>query len=155
MGSTMKNVFVFLIAIVSIFLISGCDDNNDSENGEINEFIGLWKVDCYKGFSGTFDFQSDFYSSDIEYYEDENCIGNPYQSLTRTASVKYGNQITTDSGVVATELDIIVTDGDSEDVTLDLIYRDGNKLYAGQTSEYSTVRPTDIDFDFYWIRVEM
>ena len=80
-------------------------------------------------------------------FEDSNCLTSLSSQLAGQGAFSLGSSIITNSGVTATELNIVHGDGTE---WFDLIYIDQNQLYLG---DYNTgdgtspdTRPTDIDF---------
>ena len=143
-----------MLAILSILIISGCDDSN---NKPINEFVGTWQLACNESISGTYTFLSDSYSGDYSVFSNPDCTGDVVRDETFEASITYGDKVIVASGVEATEVDIFFDIDGYEIHVLELFYSDGNRLYSGGEEEYDEaseayLRPSDINFDFYLTR---
>ncbi|CAA0092693.1 Uncharacterised protein [BD1-7 clade bacterium] len=137
-----------MVAILFVVITSGCDDLGVPNNEPNNEFIGVWELVCFEGISGTYTLSPEYYIEDYRVFESLDCTGTVVRDEVVETPIAYGEKITVDSGIEATEINYLV-DVDGEEVhELGLIYRDGNQLYfSGDTS--FDIRPIDINFDVY------
>ena len=144
------------------------------------ELEGSWQSDCGSlnlGFPASADFTETYdgrlYSYTLNGYENDTCMGTPVV-VTRNEGYFYiGNQVPTDSGSTATEVELNIVTASQEGQAgtiadnltgfspgedfFDIYYLDGNSLYYGDWAAVNDPladRPTDIYFDRFMTRIQ-
>ncbi|MFT2110104.1 hypothetical protein [Marinomonas sp. 2405UD68-3] len=162
------------ITIVASLLLGGCGGggggggggSSSSTSGNASALIGSWVTPCNDSSDGTSSKSEITYSSsEIQAlhfdYSDLSCVT---KSSTETVIGKYvvGNDVTTSSGVIATEIDFFAEsingESISEDIGYTIFYIDSGKLYLGDHANDAvdgtspSKRPIDVDFNDYQLR---
>ncbi len=139
--------FGSLLIVLLALVVSACGGSStNSDDMTNNEFIGSWRLACHDSVSGIYTFTSEFYLADYTEYENPDCTGEVVREGKIESPITYGDKVTAESGVSATELDIFFDVEGNTLIALELIYRDGNILYFGVDTE-NEMRPSDINFD--------
>ncbi|HHJ15269.1 MAG TPA: hypothetical protein ENJ80_01075 [Gammaproteobacteria bacterium] len=118
------------------------------------KLVGVWKRACYES-GGSWEtdiyvFRNDgSHTSIVTYYNGPNCTGDALP-VTNEGTYVLGNEITTTSGITATELDIEIVPlaGGGTNTAYDIVYIDDTStLYMADYPAFAAdFRPTTLDF---------
>lgn len=142
----MRIFWLRCLMVTTAVAVCSCGGSSDSTN-EIADTLGDLSCD-EPSYSGSYSFTDDTYAGVVTRYSGENCTGAVLEKSPFAASYSLGRDVTTASGITATEIDFVFEIDSKEYPVKGLIYRDGKKLYFGQETE-DDVRPADIDFDYH------
>ena len=153
----MKYTRILLIALVTILYSCGGDsDDGKTMNSNLAESMGINGTclsNCYESpydpglyIIDSFSFSGNSVTTTFWDYQDSSCSGSV--SLTGSASGSFviGEEVTTDSGLKATEIDFNMTYQGSQFTILDIIQVSENYFYLGVWGD-SNIRPTELKFD--------
>jgi hypothetical protein len=159
--------------LTSLFLltvITGCDSDDDKSKDTSPSLVGVWNSSCIIDDSYPEDEESSMYTYEFTetevtleetIYSDFSCE-QQLVKLIISGTYVVGENVTTPSGIDATELDLILTNAsnsfgleydDYNFTALDLFVIEGTYLYLGDKSESEVddesetfIRPEDIDY---------
>lgn len=161
----MKPHHVICFAIISVVTLSGssCSDGSigeaeENEQAQLDALTGTWLYDCHiidttKSETIELTFDNTALTETIKQWNNTACTDPSTSDATKSLIIALGDNITTTGNNTATEIDILDTTGDEDEVLYD-IYRintAGTILYFGDKSSSSTdgsdsfKRPTGID----------
>lgn len=184
----MKKLFLVLCTLVLSFAFIGCSNSNSAGSGSNDQATtrsdfddnngpnsstnasgldGKWTAcDVFSENGQDFadyyevNFDGNTFTNIVRYYDGQTtCTGTPVYTQTGSGTLVFGDDIMTNSGVTATEIDVdgaySDSDGDSfELIYYDIYYIDNDQLYLGSedSGEGDTPenRPTDIDFSTFY-----
>lgn len=158
----MKLVKNVMLIVCVLFLVAACfDDDDEEEVGEgWPELQGVWQSDCFV-FDDTpqiqtFDVDGDQGENGVEIYADDDtsCSGTTVFETTINYRYEVGDEVQTDDGVTAREIDVEVLE-DPDDVAehdeeFDIFHINdgGNTLYfSADAAPNEADRPNSLDFD--------
>lgn len=156
--------FLSVCTAVSVLFLSGCIDLSDSSSDHQPEsnpepepeskFFGVWLSPCDANYLDTLTISIELITVRGYEFENQDCTGTAVEKVRFDYGVSYGDQVTVNSGVEATQVIITTVDNnddgvvDIEQLALELFYRDGNNLYFGDYTDTEETWATDIDYDF-------
>jgi len=135
--------------------LSACGSNDKSSNVSTDPLgiNGDWVSNCYKDtesdFTYTIDkfsFNGNSFSYNYRDYENESCDGVITSSEDISGEISIKNEITTGSGLQATEIDLEFVVQGNEQTVLSIIRVNGNEFLLGENDD-SGERHTELDFD--------
>ena len=143
----MRYFYTFLF----LFVISACSQSSSDDNSSAKtELEGVWKrCESYpdQTYGKIMKFSGNKYTFTSLIYLDSNCTTVEDVWFESTRTFKIGDEITTDSGLTAKEIDVIDSDGETR---LDIYLIESNNLFLGGNINGDAVmegRPTDLHFE--------
>lgn len=136
------------------------DEQPDDVSGFAAELQGEWESACDEGYGDVFEFAGYELHLKTSVYDTDGCAGDPELTVRGVSGdFTIGNELTTNSGLKAYEMNITYTYVAHEDFGVEegdqyfgIVYVENDTLYFGADNTGSGLsvssRPTDLDFDF-------
>ncbi len=143
--SIAKYLKITSISICSFLFLTFCDNSGNVDPIELD---GYWASSCYPEQENEYVLEEfDFRNSNFEYrariYDSNNCSGYPVDSIRGMGRVVQLNSGGSDKGKRYVKADFRVTIDGNTFIVEDIISREGNSLYFGETSTKG--RPSDLN----------
>ncbi len=143
--------FKYFLTSFLVLGLTACGSSDDEPVGDPLGLNGSWISNCYLGnFSesiiDTFDYSGLNFSSTSKVYPNSTCSGSPKSTDAVTGKIEIGNEITTGSGLTATEVKFTFELRGSTLEVHDIISLTGDEYLFG-VFDTGEVYPTELDFD--------
>lgn len=164
----------FLSLALLVLMVAACSKSNNNDNdpnpdandqggsGTASTIVGTWAKVCTEAGPGVYVITTHSYASTgvysdfTDFYSDASCSTATGTVKTSDGSYVLGMDLTTSSGLAATEIDVTFTSAKLNGVELggtpftfyDIVRIDGNTFYdgAGEASLQESGRVNDLDF---------
>ncbi len=145
--------------VLTSILAVGLTACGSSDGGSPSDPLGIngnWVSNCYLDNDNEyvidkFDFSGLSFGTSFNSYDNSSCNGSPIDSGAVSGDIEIGGEITTDSGLTATEVKFIFNFKGSNQQVLDIIRLDGDEFVFG-VFDSGVVYPTELDFDIILAR---
>ena len=154
---SLKVISQRVVLILLILILQGCEDDNNFESTSLQ---GRW-LNCLSSAPGSgveLVFHGSSWAVYSNDYDDSSCEIRTNFELVEQGEFIVGQEVKTDSGIVAREFDLTARFGniDNYKMYFDVFYIERGKLYFGvnHVGDLSNKvnRPTDIDFAYSFKR---
>lgn len=135
-----------------MLLISCGGSSDDTGNTDQSILNGFWKSNC-ELVDGEYlleysHFIDGVFTSNYEAYSDFECSTDALRCFTISGAYTIGSELTTDSGVIADEIDVTAAYQGDVLSFLDIVSISSGTMYLGFIIEEGD-RPTSLDFNYY------
>ncbi len=143
----------YILAAVTISIISACGGNGDENYNNQLELNGTWVSNCYTYDDFLYVLEEYIYRNNTfeltgSVFNHSSCSGDPVSIIESAGTFTTGNTIQTSTGLEAIEITYNSISSNQESIILSIIRQDNNTFNHGVSVSGDTF-PTELNFDIF------